>query len=849
MMSLGVSSFAHDMDVGKLRALYQLLTALTRAKSLADVYDSALTSLLASSVADRAAILTFDENGVMCFRMWRGLSEEYRDAVAGHTPWSKGTKNAQPIPVTDVFTDSELIRYQDVLAREGIRSLVFVPIELEDGVYGKFMLYRREPHEWTPEELGIAQLIASHVAVMLERKRAEAARASSEQRLQTILDNSATAIFLKDRQGRYVLVNRHCEGLFHAKQGQIVGKTDYEFFPPEAAARLQENDRKVLAEEVPLTFEESVPDEDGTHTYISVKFPFEDSDGRIAGVCGIATDITERQQFEIWNRHLAAVVEDSYDAILTKDLNGHITSWNKAAERVFGYTAAEAIGRPISLLAPEDRLDEMPMILSRIARGERVDHFETKRKTKDGRTIDVSLTVSPIRDREGRIVGASKISRDITERKRAEQERRLLLAREQEARNTAELLNQVGPRLLAERDPERLVQAITDIATELVGAEFGSFFQKDTEEKGTSYVPSALSGPRQEAFANFPMPQIAEILAPTFRGEGILRCADVTEDARYGEGSAYQVMPKGCLTVRSYLAAPVVSRSGEVIGVLLFGHSMQDEFTERDETLITGIAAQAAITIDNARLFEQGQWAQNELARSNEELRRTNQDLEAFAYSASHDLQEPLRTITLCSELLQRACGDQLGDEAGRFLASILHGGRTMDQLIKDLLAYTTAARSEEGPPPCIDSGHILTEVLQNLKGAIHDVGATVTWGDLPVVSMHEGRLAQLFQNLIGNALKYRSKEAPRVHVSAGERDGWIVFCVQDNGIGIDPAYANQIFELFKRLHNSEQYSGSGLGLAISKRIVEQYGGRIWLDQPEVGGGSKFCFAIPARNQ
>ncbi len=841
-MSILAPGVARDDELQRLRTLYQLLAALTRAKSLEDVYESALTSLLASTTADRAAILTFDNDGVMQFKAWRGLSEEYRAEVTGHTPWLMGTQNAEPLSVPDVAADPKLASYGSLFAREGIGSVAFIPLELEDGVFGKFMLYSAKPHDWSADELGVSQLIAGHVALVVQRKRAELARAQSERLLQTILDNSPAVIFLKDVQGRYRLVNRRFEELFHVRRAEIQGKTDYDIFPAETAARFQENDRKVLAALEPLTLEEPAPQDDGLHTYVSVKFPILAPEGTAAAICGIATDITDRQKLEFSSRHLAAVVESSYDAIITKDLNGIVTSWNKAAEDLLGYTASEAIGRPISFLAPPDRVNEMRSILNRIARGERVDHFETKRRTKDQRILDVSLTVSPIRDRQDRIIGASKILRDITERKRAEQERVLLLAREQEARATAELLNQVGPRLVAERDPERLIQSLTEIATAVVGAECGSFLYNAGDVPGESrvvYVPAGGS-----IISRNP-----DLIARTLRGQAILRFDDLSADARYNEKLPRFATGRTQFTFRSYLAAPVISRSGEVMGGLFFGHSIPNRFTERQEDLIRGIAAQAAIALDNARLFEEAQWAQNELKRSNEELRRTNEDLEAFAYSASHDLQEPLRTITLSSELLQRAAGDRLPDQCVQFLDSILHGSRAMGQLIRDLLAYTTATKSAEGPPPLIDSGKVFADVVENLKGAIDQAGATVSADALPVSAIHEGRLALLFQNLISNALKYRRKEAPRVHVSAKEQDGWTIFSVEDNGIGIDLEYAHQIFGLFKRLHSRDRYPGSGLGLAICQRIVEQYGGRIWLERSAVGEGSTFSFSIPRRNQ
>jgi PAS domain S-box-containing protein len=801
----------------RFRTLYQLLAALSRASTLEDVYDIALTSLLDATAADRAAILLFDDDGVIRFQASQGLSDEYQTAVTGHSPWPRGTRDAQPIVVPDVLVDESLASFREVLLREGVRAVAFLPLALDAGVFGKFMLYYAQPHVCTTDELEIASAIAAHVALATEHKRAEIARAHSEQRLQAILDNSSTVIFLKDLQGRYLLVNRRYEELFHVTQTNIVGRTDHDMFPSEMANRFQANDRAALAAGLPIAVEEYLALEDGIHSYISVKFPLHGPDGAVTGVCGIATDITERKQLEAASLHLAAIVESSEDAIISKDLNGIITSWNSGAERIFGYTAAEIIGQPVSTLTAPDRLDEMPEILSKIKQGLRVEHYETRRRRKNGEIIDVALTVSPVRNAAGRIVGASKIARDISDRKRTEQERALLLSREQEARRTAELLNQVAPRLAAQLDLEKLIQEVIAVASTLVGAEFG--------------------------WLN------SEVSAHTFRGAAVLRCDDVTLDPRFHENPPHHGAPAGHSPIRSYLAVPVKARSGELLGGLFFGHSVPAKFTETHEAIITGIAAQAAIAMDNARLFEQGQWVQAELKRSNEELRRSNQDLEVFAYSASHDLQEPLRTISLSAQIFEQTFGPRLQGEDSTLFGNILTASKRMSALIQDLLAYTSATKYEEGPAPNVDSARILDKVLEGMWGTLQQTGATVTTAELPVVAMHESRLAQLFQNLISNAIKYHSKEVPRVHVGANERDGWCVFSVVDNGIGIEAQYAERIFGLFKRLHGRDQYPGSGIGLAICQRVVEQYGGRIWLEQSKPGEGSTFCFALPSRTR
>jgi len=328
-----------------------------------------------------------------------------------------------------------------------------------------------------------------------------------------------------------------------------------------------------------------------------------------------------------------------------------------------------------------------------------------------------------------------------------------------------------------------------------------------------------------------------------------VRCDDVTQDSRYAKASLRFRRPGEELPIRSYLAAPVVSRSGEVLGGLFFGHSLAAKFTATHEAIITGIAAQAAIAIDNARLFEQAAWIQTELQRSNEELRRANQDLEVFAFSASHDLQEPLRSISIAAELIQRNSGPSLQGRDATFLANILTASHRMGALLKDLLTYTGATKYEEGPAPRVDASAVLTEVLAGLRAVIEEAGATVTLGKLPRAAIHRSRLAQVFQNLIGNAIKYRGEKPPHIHIAGEEKDGWCVFSVSDNGIGVQAQYAEQIFGLFKRLHGRDEYPGSGIGLAICQRVIEQYGGRIWLDKSAPAQGATFSFAIPSRRQ
>lgn len=337
---------------------------------------------------------------------------------------------------------------------------------------------------------------------------------------------------------------------------------------------------------------------------------------------------------------LAAIVESSDDAIISKRLDGTITSWNAGAERLFGYTADEIIGQSVLTLIPFDRRDEEIDIVDRISRGERLQHFETVRRHASGTLIDISLTVSPIKRADGTIIGASKIARDITQRKRAE-------ALLQQQAERLEVLNRVARIISQDLDLDRIVQAVTDEATAITGARYGAFFYNVTNSEGESYLLYALSGVSRSAFEGFDMPRNTSIFAPTFAGHGIVRSPDIRNDPRYGRNAPHHGMPAGHLPVVSYLAVPVMTGAGNVIGGLFFGHDAPDRFGPESESLITAIASQAAVAIDNARLHKA---AQNEIAH-----RQEVQDAkELLLHEVKHRVKNTLATIqALASQTLK----------------------------------------------------------------------------------------------------------------------------------------------------------------------------------------------------
>jgi light-regulated signal transduction histidine kinase (bacteriophytochrome) len=232
-----------------------------------------------------------------------------------------------------------------------------------------------------------------------------------------------------------------------------------------------------------------------------------------------------------------------------------------------------------------------------------------------------------------------------------------------------------------------------------------------------------------------------------------------------------------------------------------------------------------------------------ELARHSELLERTNSELQHFAYAASHDLREPLRTITAYTQLVQLRSGSQVDAKSAECLQFIVAAADRMSLLIDNLLDYSKAGEVTNRPPISLRMEEVLERALGNLNGSIEDNNALITHDPLPAITGDKTHLEQLFQNLVGNALKYRRQETPRIHISAREAGNEWLFSVSDNGQGIPLQYQSQIFELFKRLH-SQQYPGTGIGLATCKRLVERYGGRIWVES-ESGEGSTFYFTLP----
>lgn len=546
---------------------------------------------------------------------------------------------------------------------------------------------------------------------------------------------------------------------------------------------------------------------------------------------------------------LAAIVESADDVVISKTLDGVITSWNPSAERIFGYTADEIVGRSILTLIPPDRHKEEDTILSKIKSGERIEHFETVRLTKDGRLIDVALTVSPIKGEDGKIVGASKILRDITEQKKA-------LAKLKEETAIVESINRIAVALSAELDLQRLVQSVTDAATELTGAEFGSFFYNVPDEKGASYMLYALSGASREAFANFPMPRATKLFGPTFRGEGSIRIDNVKADPRYGSNEPYGGMPSGHLPVTSYLAVPVVSRTNTVLGGLFLGHSRAAVFSEHHERIVEGLAGQVAIAMDNARLYESSQRAirerdelllREQAARESAEVASRAKD--EFLGMLSHELRTPLNSILGWTRLLIEAeeADPSAVDQA---LEAIDRNAKLQARLIDDMLDVSRIISGKlrlDAQP--VDLTVVINAAVDTLRPAADAKGIrlylTLDFGTGMVLG-DQVRLQQIVWNLLSNAIKFTEKEGS-VRVSLHRVNSHVELTVTDSGKGIEESFLPFVFDRFRQADSSarKKFGGLGLGLSIVRHLVELHGGTVEAGNRGDSPGAVFTVQLP----
>jgi signal transduction histidine kinase len=434
-----------------------------------------------------------------------------------------------------------------------------------------------------------------------------------------------------------------------------------------------------------------------------------------------------------------------------------------------------------------------------------------------------------------------EVKQHLEETRQAEFDKAQAYAREEAAQAQIELLNHVGEILSAELNLDTLLPAIVEACTDLTGADIGMFFSEAIVEGARKFALRCASS-LTLAEASRLLGEDALMDGEQFTWKKMLRCSNHLEAESDGNDPWIRAMAEK-LSLGNCIALPVMSRPGAVLGVLFFGRRSPEPFSGREGSVATSLASQAAIAIDNARLFTMAEQERRRLEAARQVLQRSNEELRQFAYIASHDLQEPLRTVASFTQLLVSRYGDQRDPQAAEFVSFIVDGVERMSSLIHDLLQYSATGASKTLPTTPTSAEGALAEVMFALSAFIQASGAEITSDRLPSVWVENRSLITLLQNLIGNAVKYRGQDPPRIHISAEAVDTNWRFSVRDNGIGIAPEYHERIFGIFKRLHGKE-IPGTGIGLAICQRIVQWHGGEIWVES-EPGFGCTFFFTLP----
>jgi PAS domain S-box-containing protein len=640
--------------------------------------------------------------------------------------------------------------------------------------------------------------------------------------LQSIFEGIQDAIYCHDLEFRITNWSPAAERMFGYTATEILGQSVFLLIPDDKYSEKKELMQEVLSDGQISQYRTVRLTRSGKKIPVSLTFsPIKDQDGKIIGISQIAHDISFEHQAEEKQAMLAAIIESSEDAIISKTLDGIITTWNKGAEHVFGYREEEAVGQPITILLPADRLSEEEAIIASLRGGEKVDHIQTIRKTKDGRLINISLTVSPIKNRDGVVIGASKVARNITSQKESEQ----LIAKHVER---LELLNVVGRSINESLDLQQILQQVTDSTTKLTGAAFGAFFYNQVNQEGETYRLYTLSGVPRDAFANFPMPRNTTLFHPTFSGTSVVRSDDITKDSRYGKNAPFSGKPSGHLPVVSYLAVPVKTKSGEVIGGLFFGHQDKAVFKEEHEELVFTVASQAAIAIENSRLFK--------------EVKELSAKKDEFIAMASHELKTPMTSLFGFLQLANRKIEDGI---AKNLVEKSIRHLQKMIVLVSDLF---DVSKIQSGKLQLNIEYLNLAVLIQEMKESFLQAHSghilTVEMPEESFVNADRTRLEQVLTNLLNNAVKYAPQQKT-IELKVQFIDKAVLISIKDFGPGIDEENQRHIFsQFYQAKENKDGSSGLGLGLFISKDIIERHGGQIWVES-EPGNGATFNFTLP----
>ena len=626
------------------------------------------------------------------------------------------------------------------------------------------------------------------------RKEAETHLAQMEGRYRGLLEAAPDAMVVVDHGGNIVLLNLQAEEHFGYRRDELVGQPVKNIIPEGFAERLIADGTRTaaeaLAQHIGTGIELSARRKDGSEFPIEIMLsPLESPEGILvtAAIRDISVRKAAQTHLALMEGRYRGLLEAAPDGMVVVDETGKIVLLNLRAKRQFGYARGELVGKPVKVIIPEGFAERLLADGTRTAAEALAQQIETgielSGHRKDGSEFPIEIMLSPLESSEGILVTAA--IRDISVRKAAE-------------KHLAQMEGRYRGLLEAAPDAMVLVNQRSEIVLVNLQAERQFGYRRD--ELVGQGVSSIIAGQPPKGL-------IAGVLGAGEGAEATQIRTAVELTGRRKNRSEFPI---------EIMLSPLESAEGALVTMAI-----------RDITTRKG--------------------AELHLWRTVEDLNRSNEELEQFAYIASHDLQEPLRMVASYTQLLAKKYQGKLDADADEFIAFAVDGANRMQRLIQDLLAYSRIGTKRQELHDT-SSEEALEQAIANLRGAIEESGALVTHDPLPTVRADQMQLVQLFQNLVGNAIKYHSAGIPRVHITSSRRsDGsgeqnWL-FSVRDNGLGIEPKYFERIFGMFQRLHKREEFAGTGIGLAICKKIVERHGGSISVES-QLGQGSTFRFGL-----
>jgi PAS domain S-box-containing protein len=663
-------------------------------------------------------------------------------------------------------------------------------------------------------------------------------------RLEGLLMSIDEGFVVFDRDWRFRYVNARAAELLRQPASSMMGRSIWELFPDIAGTEIEAHLRHASTANERVTFEAFYrPYGRWFRTRV---FPTRE------GFSAMLEDTTERKQAEEDSVRLAAIVRSSEEAIVGKDLDGIITSWNPAAEQLFGFTAHEAIGRSIRMIVPADRQGEEDDVLRRLRRGETIEHFETVRIRKDGTPIDIALTVSPIRDADGRITGASKIARDIGERIRAEAERSRLLTAEQAARERAESAERRA-RLLSESSA--VLSASLDTATtlrtvsRLVVPRFADWCIVDVVKRDNAVERVAVSaaGPDTEALLAelqryAPDWTSSQPSAEALRSRTTIVIPEVTEETLVSTArDARHLAIMRRLRPRSALVVPMSTRQRIVGAITLVRTTPTHPYDAADIAMAEELARRAALAVDNATLY-------GEADQARAQAEGANRAKDEFLAVLSHELRTPMSAVYGWARMLQMGQIDSA--TTPRALDAIVRNAHVQLQLIDDLLDVSRIIsgkmRLDIRP---VDIHRVLEAALDAVRPAADAKGLKLQLLIDPSAGPLNGdpdRLQQVVWNLLMNAVKFTPRDG-RIQLALQRVNSHLEIVVSDTGAGIRAELLPVIFDRFKQGDggSTRNQGGLGIGLALVRHLVELHGGSVTAESPGEGKGATFRVKLP----